>query len=720
MKKVWSFVITSFPLVAQTTGFITARQGNLFSFDPSSPNPPTQFTTTPLSNISPMTVGNYARALSIDGTTCYVLGRNGYVYTFDVNMPSNPVALTTTTANIVGGGSGVFDIAVANGRGFIASGNNAAGMTAGVIWEFDPTTPGPVQEYANIPPPPSASVRAVGIAIHNGVGYVGDTAGRIWTFNPSGTAPQTVSQLTNPQGAVANPDPFNCYGINFYQGTGLTAAQSYNLPTNTQNSAVFSFNPSGAFPQPYTQQTDMLSPIAGSSNNYIFEIGLNGTTAYLPAIDGNIYNYDVMLPALQPLVLSPYQLPAGAGFPTSVVFYDSQPLPPPPPPPAPPPPPVIGIDLTRLTGNNLALAKYLNAHASKEILDLFIHSDDLSTILENANPTRNSASTFMAQRIQVSFQQTLDNHLNRITSPKPRHSKLVSQMGDAIPSFSQESTSTSIWANLVGEYTHQKAQHQTPSFQAASGGIVAACDFYDMDHTNYFGLGGAYGYTYVDQDHHAGRAEVDQGSLVLYGGWVERQWVLQMALWGGIYSNYNVRVISIPPFSGSAKSKVNGWLIAPHIEFAYDCFSRSEKFQCELFLMGDWVTGREGNLKEHGADGLNMGQASRHSSLARSETGIRFSETIKARNCTFVFLGKASYVYQKLFDTGVLDAFLIGSPGFFTVSTLVGAQNLGVGEFGVFFSPKNPKTPYGNFFYQGEFGSHYQAHQVSTTIGWDF
>ena len=46
---------------------------------------------------------------------------------------------------------------------------------------------------------------------------------------------------------------------------------------------------------------------------------------------------------------------------------------------------------------------------------------------------------------------------------------------------------------------------------------------------------------------------------------------------------------------------------------------------------------------------------------------------------------KGSYAYQKAFHTGVVNAFLVGSPESFTISTLTGAQNLGVVEIGKSF-----------------------------------
>jgi hypothetical protein len=74
------------------------------------------------------------------------------------------------------------------------------------------------------------------------------------------------------------------------------------------------------------------------------------------------------------------------------------------------------------------------------------------------------------------------------------------------------------------------------------------------------------------------------------------------------------------------------------------------------------------------------------------------------------FMEKLSYAYQKAFHTGSLSAFLVGAPGSFTVTTLQAAQNMGVAEFEILFTPKK------NLFSTSlnlptELGSRYQSYQ---------
>jgi hypothetical protein len=115
-----------------------------------------------------------------------------------------------------------------------------------------------------------------------------------------------------------------------------------------------------------------------------------------------------------------------------------------------------------------------------------------------------------------------------------------------------------------------------------------------------------------------------------------------------------------------------------------------------------------------------MHQKGRYSSLLRIESGIRFEE-VRAFECwTMTWMQKLSYAYQKTFHTGTINAFLIGSPNSFTVSTLTGAQNLGVAEVEVLFDPKNAAYPYASLSGNVELGQKYQSYQGMIEFGKKF
>jgi uncharacterized protein with beta-barrel porin domain len=405
---------------------------------------------------------------------------------------------------------------------------------------------------------------------------------------------------------------------------------------------------------------------------------------------------------------------------------------------------VLQIPTANLIGNSAKFTNYLNNNAPFPTLLLFVLSTDIPRALESACPTRNAISTFASQTTQFALGQLVSDHFEecrwrnsaRMRAMKPNHSasvsaqwlknpeSLLADSSDKRKSFfagsTQKKRSTfSPWVGAFGEFAHEKAQQQTPAFQTRSGGLVTAFDWQDALHTFLLGGGGAYAHTHIHEEEGAGHANIDQGALAVYGTGAFEKWYVDLALWGGYYRSHNVRRVTIPGISsGNAFSSIHGWQLAPHLEVGYD-YER-DWFGIEPFTMIDSVTCWEHHFQEHGSAGrLNMGQKARTCSLIRSEAGVRFNETILYGWGSIVFREKASYAYQKTFG-GALTAFLIGSPGSFSVSTLTGAQNLGVGEFELWFVPANIKYPYGTLSYQGEFGSHYRSHQAMVKIGMDF
>jgi uncharacterized protein with beta-barrel porin domain len=167
-----------------------------------------------------------------------------------------------------------------------------------------------------------------------------------------------------------------------------------------------------------------------------------------------------------------------------------------------------------------------------------------------------------------------------------------------------------------------------------------------------------------------------------------------------------------------ATMKTHGWQLTPHLEIGYNY--RSNWFGIEPFVLSDFISCWEQSAKESGAPTLNMHQDGRYCSLLRSEVGVNFVQILTYDFGTITLMEKGSYGYQKTFHTGTIHAFLIGSPGSFTVTTLTGAQNLGIGEFEVLVEPKNNRYPYANISCHAEAGSNYQAYQGTLELGKNF
>jgi hypothetical protein len=171
-------------------------------------------------------------------------------------------------------------------------------------------------------------------------------------------------------------------------------------------------------------------------------------------------------------------------------------------------------------------------------------------------------------------------------------------------------------------------------------------------------------------------------------------------------------------FEFRTKAHPKGWQVSPHLEFGYDF--NSNKLTTEPFVMFDWINNWQKAHKEHGSGPFNAGHKRHYSSFLRSETGVRVYETFRFDRWNFVIQEKVSYVNKKPFNVGRIKAFLIGSPGTFTVETLTTTQNLGVAELEFIFQPHNLHYPRATLEYQGEFGSMYQSHLASLELTWKF
>ena len=403
-----------------------------------------------------------------------------------------------------------------------------------------------------------------------------------------------------------------------------------------------------------------------------------------------------------------------------------------------------------LNGNNLLFANYLNANAPINVIRSFaLQGSGLDQALKAAIPTRNAFVTYASQNAYLAASQTFTDHnrqrrfhrnasLQKETAFKDRSFQERNLCDNSIVTrkncqsnkastppkqFCPPPKPYTVWIAPFGEYAKEKAQPQVPAFTMGVGGAAAAFEV-NKERGNSIGFGGAYVYTSLHEEEKMGKAHINQGFLTLYGTVSDSKWYADLGIWGGYYSGSNQRNISFPGVSVIAQSDIQGWQLAPHAEIGYDGFfledCRLKWFGVEPFLMGDWVATWERGFHESGAGSLNMGQSGRFSSLLRGESGLRLYEIVTLSSGQLIFREKASYAYQKAFHTGTITAFLVGSPGSFTVSTLASAQNLGVAEFSMLFVPKNQSAPYVDFRYQGEFGSQYQSHQGIVELGKEF
>ncbi len=404
------------------------------------------------------------------------------------------------------------------------------------------------------------------------------------------------------------------------------------------------------------------------------------------------------------------------------------------------------IPTSTLSGNNLSFASYINENAPQNAFYFVpaFFDGTLSEALESAAPTRNAISLYTASNNLFYLNHSLSSHLRNNAHFRSRASsnnaaqvalgssdikadELTASLNDEIAwqgHFRKEKPSAqknrpyTFWFEGIGALSYQKAQKQTVAFNPTTGAAILGFDAV-INQKSWVGGGAAYSYTQIHEKKDAGYSHINQEYLFAYGAYQGCRFYLDAALWGGLFQIDQVRKIHMTGFEFKSTSHPHGWQLAPHLELGYNAVS-GKNFIVDPFVMADWVSAWQDSYKEKGSGPFNAGQKHHYSSLLRTEAGLRLYETLNFEAWRLTFQEKASYVYKKPFRVGRVNAFLVGSPGSFTVETLTTPQNLGVGEFAMIFEPTCQRYPYGSITYQGEFGSSSQAHQVCLELAWNF
>ena len=420
-----------------------------------------------------------------------------------------------------------------------------------------------------------------------------------------------------------------------------------------------------------------------------------------------------------------------------------------------------------LEGNNRVFAQYINDFAPEKAC-LFIPSiiaGEFAEALESAAPTRNALSVFAANENLFYLNQSLSLHLrhNPFKKSKPpsatpsvssrtsesrffiaQNLELATDAPDApvqeetedsqakeefatdLPRFSTGSELPwTIWFEGIGIYASQKEQHQTVGFQPYGGGAILATDK-NVTEDIKIGGGVAYTYTHVREDEDSGHSNINQEFCFVYTSWNYYGMHLDGGLWFGSFQTNQVRNIHMTAFDFKSTSHPWGLQFSPHVELGYytpimHAASGNAEFVIDPFFMLDWINSWQDRFQEKGNGPFNADQKANYSSFLRSEIGYRVYEAFTFSSWRLILEEKLSYVNKTPFVVGKINAFLVGSPGSFTVETLTSSQNLGAAQMSFIFEPFDLKYPLGSFFYQGEFnGSSFQSHQFSLEASWEF
>lgn len=388
---------------------------------------------------------------------------------------------------------------------------------------------------------------------------------------------------------------------------------------------------------------------------------------------------------------------------------------------------LLAIPTNGLRGNACKVANYLNenAPASNGFTQLaMLSGDPLKEALNSVSPARNGFGTYIAAQTAFSLSNVLSTHLDgdRFTGKESSENDLTAMLtadsSDTIRADNQKQKNKfSTWITGFGEFAHNAAANQNPSFNFISEAVLAGFDYHLEDK----GLAGAslgYAHTRYNENHHAGHGNINYYFASIYGNGFIGDFYLSPAVWGMFNQTNNTREISFPGFSDKAQANIFAWQLIPHLEAGYDiAFSWGDVVP---FTSADFAISWQRGYSEHGASPFNAKQKANNSSMVRSETGLKFCEKWDYQWGSFSLREKASYIFMKPYGTGTVNTSFVGAPSSFTVASV--NKNLNLGAIGINFvtaiGKKKPiKVELG---YEGEFGVNYWSSDVTLTVNKDF
>ena len=391
------------------------------------------------------------------------------------------------------------------------------------------------------------------------------------------------------------------------------------------------------------------------------------------------------------------------------------------------------ITTTFLTGNNLIVANYINTFTTSEALapvftSLYaLNTAQLNAALEEIDPARNAFGTYAAQTTAFSLSSVVSNRTGdrrflhtmqhsgmKMTAISEPIENLVAGSGVPYGSGEKSDDDFTVWISALGEFSHFRAQNQTPSFTVNTAGTLMGLDAIRYD--NIF-LGGAVGYAAIKVNESDGDAWLNDFTASLYNSIYLCNFYLDFALWGGYIHVNRKRIVAFPGYLGIAESSTYQLQFTPHFGFGYDI--PKPWGTVTPFAQFDWAIDYEHSFTESGGGVLGMRQPGHTTSMLRSELGIAAVQIcIISPSRTLFFREKISYVNQALFNTGSVTAYLVGEGSSFTVSTLNKIQNLVVPALEIFYQIRH--GVFLSLLYQGQFGSNYIDNAVLFKIGKTF
>ncbi len=376
--------------------------GNVYSVKLSTPSSPTLFS---LSG-TPTPIEDIA----VSGQTAYLAGCDGNVYSLDLTARSYPSLFSLSPIP-----GPIYAITTSGQTAYL-------GGSDGNVYRLNISAPSSPTKISTT----SILAYIFGIGVSGQKLYLSGNDGNVYSLDLS-TPTSPITKITT----VAGPSAIDGIAVSGHIGYlgGYSDGNVYSIDFNN----------------PVTPIKISLSPVPSLQVN---QIAINGQTVYIVDKNGIIYSLDLNnLPG----TLIPISLPSSTllSF-TGIQIY-------------------VFINTQILSGNNAILAHYLNNNAPQSTLDLFNAPYGLSYLafsLEMTAPTRNAMGTFSAQRTQLFFEQSVNDHLcqNRLPCNASGNiefnclrSELEKSSQTNISPCRPKVTYTS-WLGLFGDFAHNPAK----------------------------------------------------------------------------------------------------------------------------------------------------------------------------------------------------------------------------------------------------------------------
>ena len=271
-----------------------------------------------------------------------------------------------------------------------------------------------------------------------------------------------------------------------------------------------------------------------------------------------------------------------------------------------------------------------------------------------------------------------------------------------------------IWMAPFGDYVHIRQQGNIPAFTNTIAGVIAAYDHH-LNSDLMLGAGLGYAYNYVHYLKGLGHGKLNEEILFIYSDYQVDHFRLNAAIGSGLYQLHNERY-ALNLTDSTAHTR--GWILSPHIEFAFPFQLESPNYFIEPFASCDWVNNWQRHFTESGKSGFNLVMDGLYASLVQSELGLRFYEKWQNSRGTWLFEEKCSYVNQAPIHYKAVNTFFIQSISVFPIATGSSKiQNLGNIQLSGHFLPNNLAYPYAGVDLQTMLGTSYQSYYASFNIG---